>query len=193
MVWFDLKLGKYKIKYTPLAVVEKNYPYCDENGKLLTRVSGKVEKGYFEDEEGNRHEKAYRLINGKASDGFKGRIKEIENPIEVEETEAEDILIEKEFLVENEQLFNDLTEKRQALKFGGWFGNGYKAYRCYVTPSKLFKGWCIMKVGRGSKSEIMREIISDLDESKRLIEKLKQIDLDTQKINKVKVEEMIEI
>jgi hypothetical protein len=193
MVWYDLKVGKYKVKYTSLSVDEKDHPYCNADGKILKRISGKIEKGYFEDDEGNRYEKAFKLINGKASDGFKGRIKEVENPLIVEETEAEDVLVEKEFLVESEELYKDLLENKNSLKFGGWFGNGYKAYRCYIIPSKLFKGWCIMKVGRGCKSEIMRGLITGLDENRRLAEKLKQIDLDTQKINKIKVEDMLSI
>jgi len=192
MVWYNLNLGKYKVKYTPLSVEETEYENCDSEGNILTKVSGKFEKGYFINEKtGEKHEKAYKLINGKASEGFKGRIKDIENPIMVEGGESEDLLTEKEFLVENLNLYNDLTEQNKEMVSGGWFGNGYKAYKLYVTPSKLFKGFCIMKCGRGQKSTIIKQVVGDLVEMTELKSKLASIELTIQKVNKTKVEDLI--
>ena len=174
MVWNNIKIGKWNVKYSPLDIKEKEYPYCDEKGNPLKRVSGKLEKGYFINEAtGEKQDKAFKLINGKATEGFKGRIKDVENPIEVSKDEVEDLLVEKEFLAENQSLYDELEAKGKAYKFGGWFGNGYKAYRVYIYPSKLYKGFLIMACGRGQKSEIIKELVSDLEEDKQMKAKIK--------------------
>ena len=179
MVWFNISIGKHRAKYVPLNPQENDYPYCDENGNILTKVSGKFEKGYFEDDKGNKHEKSFRLINGKASAGFTGRIKELnikETPIE----EAEDLLIEKEFLIECETLYDELIEKN-------------KAYKLVITPSKLYKGFCNMKAGTTQKSEIIKEVVSELEETKKLKQRLADVELTIQKVQKVNVEDLIKI
>ena len=194
MAWNKLKIGKFDVKYTSLEVKGKVYPYCDEEGKVLKKVSGKFEKGYFLNEEnGEKIDKAFKLINGKASKGFSGRIKEVDKPLEVDKEEVEDLIIEKEYLVENKELFDELENKGKAFKFGGWFGNGYKAYRVYVYPSKLYKGFCLMACGRGQKSEIMKELIADLKEDERLKSQVEEFEKSMNKVNKVKVEELIAI
>ena len=192
MVWFNISIGKHRAKYVPLNPQENDYPYCDENGNILTKVSGKFEKGYFEDDKGNKHEKSFRLINGKASAGFTGRIKELnikETPIE----EAEDLLIEKEFLIECETLYDELIEKNKAYLSAGYFGNGYKAYKLVITPSKLYKGFCNMKAGTTQKSEIIKEVVSELEETKKLKQRLADVELTIQKVQKVNVEDLIKI
>lgn len=194
MVWFDLQIGNKKVKYTPLNPQIEEYPYCDEQGNKLKRISGKVEKGYFINEEtGEKVDKAFRLINGKASAGFKGKIKEVENPQYVEKAESEDLLTEKEFLVESESLYNELQEKGQAIVFPAWFGNGYRAYKVYIVPSELYKGFCIMKCGRGLKSEIIQGIVGSLAEHRKLKDKLAEVELTIQKVNQAKIEDMIKI
>jgi len=177
-----------------LSPEEKEYPSCDSEGNILKRVSGKFEKGYFINEEtGEKHDKAFKLINGKASEGFKGRIKEVENPIYVEKGESEDLLIEKEFLLDCPRLYEHLQKENKELIFGGYFGNGYKAYKVYVVPSELYKGFCIMKGGRGQKSTIMKGIVGDLSEMNELKSKLASVELTIQKVNKAKVEDLLTI
>jgi hypothetical protein len=193
-VWYNLTLGKYKTKYTPLSVEENEYESCDENGNVLKRVSGSYTKGYYIDEKtGTKHDKAFKLVNGKATDEFKGRIKEVESYSEIPSEEFEDILTEKTFLVECESLFNDLKEKGKCAKFGGWFGTGYKAYRVYVSPSQLYKGFLIMKAGRGQVSELIGDLVGDLEEIKEKKKIMDSITATSQKVNKAKVEEMIRI
>jgi len=194
MAWNNIQIGKFKVKYTALNVQEKTHPYCDENGNILKKVSGKFEKGHYLNEEtGEKVNKAFKLINGKASSGFVGRIKNIENPIDISIEEVEDLLIEKEYLCENQELFNELKSKNKAFKFGGWFGNGYKAYRVYVYPSKLYKGFCIMACGRGQKSEVMKELIQDLNEENTMKKKIADFEKELSNVNKVKVEELIQV
>jgi len=193
MVWNNIQIGKFKVKYTSLDVKDKSYPECDKDGNILKRVSGKFEKGHFINEEtGEQHEKAFKLINGKASAGFVGRIKVVENPIEISRDEVEDLLIEKEYLAENQELFEELESKGKAYKFGGWFGNGYKAYRVYIYPSKLYKGLCIMACGRGQKSEMIKELVGQLEEDKKLQQKVADFEK-LLSVDKVKVEELIQI
>lgn len=193
-MWHELKLGNIKVKYTPLEPDTVELKDCDKDGNILKRISGSFEKGYLINEQtGERHEKAFKLVNGKASEGFKGRIKEVEKPIYVEQSKAEDIIIEKEYLVESEELYNELLEKKQALLFGGYFGNGFKAYKCYVSPSPLYRGFLIMRCGRQQLSEKITNIVSELKEYRRLTEKLKEIELATQTVNKTKVEDLIQI
>jgi hypothetical protein len=195
MVWYNLKINyKNKVfdcKYKGLAIEEVEYPYCDSEGNILKKVSGKFEKGYFINEDTQQtHDKAYRLINGKASKGFSGRIKEVIATI-VNEGENEDLLIDKEYLLENEELYNLLVENKEEIKFLAFFGTGYKAYKVYVYPSKLFNGFCIMKCGRGNKSDIMKDLIQDRDDLKNLTEKLNAIELVLNKVNLTKMEDLI--
>ena len=193
-MWNNITIGKFKVKYTALDIKEKSYPYCDENGNVLKKVSGKFERGHYINEtNGEKVDKAFKLINGKASSGFVGRIKNIENPIEISRDEVEDLLIEKEYLAENQELYNELESKDKAYKFGGWFGNGYKAYRVYIYPSKLYKGFLIMACGRGQKSEVIKELVSELEESESMKKKIADFEKEMSNVNKVKVEELIQI
>ena len=193
-MWNNITIGKFKVKYTALDIKEKSYPYCDENGNVLKKVSGKFERGHYINEtNGEKVDKAFKLINGKASSGFVGRIKNIENPIEISRDEVEDLLIEKEYLAENQELYNELESKDKAYKFGGWFGNGYKAYRVYIYPSKLYKGFLIMACGRGQKSEVIKELVNELEESESMKKKIADFEKEMSNVNKVKVEELIQI
>jgi hypothetical protein len=197
-VWYDLSLGKYKIKYTPLEVEEQEYPLCDSNGNILKKVMPKKDENaektyYYNEKTGEKHFKAFKLIKGKASEGFKGRIKEWEKPIEIDEKESEDLIVEKTYLAESRELYEYLAENKKALKFGGYFGNGYKVYRCVINPSQNFKGFLVIRCGRGQISERIMDIVGELEEYRRLKAKLSAVELETEKINRVKVEDMIEI
>lgn len=190
MTWFDLQLGNKKVKYTPLNADIKEYPNCDSEGNILKRVSGKFEKGHFINEKtGETHDKAFKLINGKASSGWTGKIKEM-TPTYCDIEQAEDLLTEKEYLVESDSLFKELTEKNQAITGKGWFGNGYKIYRIFITPSKLYKGYCIMKCGRGVKSEIIRQIVGDLKNYRELQEELKKVEVTIAEVNKASLDDI---
>jgi len=194
MVWYNLTIGNFVGKYTALNPIIEEYENCDENGNILKRVSGKFEKGYFINEETDeRHDKAFKLVKGKANSGFKGRIKEVENPIYVEGGESEDLLVEKEFLLDCPKLFEKLTAENKEVVFGGWFGNGFKAYKVYVSPSKLYKGFCIMRGGRGQKSDILGGLIGGVTEMNELKDKLASVELTIQKVNTAKVEDLLVI
>jgi len=187
MTFYKLNIGnKWNIRYTPLNPIEKEYPYCDGEGKILEKVSGKFEKGYFVNKAtGEKHEKAYKLVNGKASEGFKGRIKEIGKYVEVNKEEVSDLLIEKEFLGENIEMYEDLIKSGKAIKFSAFFGNGYKGYRVYITPNPLYRGFLDIRCGTTNKSELMRDIIGEMEEHQRLSDKLKEVELEISKVNQL--------
>lgn len=194
MVWYNLKMGEYVGKYTALTPQVEEYKSCDSDGNILKRVSGSFTKGHFINEEtGEEHDKAFKLVKGKASEGFKGRIKEVEEPIYVEGGESEDLLVEREFLLDSPKLCERLIKNNQELVMGGWFGNGYKAYKIYVVPSKLYKGFCIMKSGRGQKSQIIGDLIGGVTEMNDLKNKLASVELTIQKVNKLRVADLLTI
>jgi len=94
-------------------------------------------------------------------------------------------------LVDNQELYDYLKANKQAIKFGAWFGNGMNAKRCYIAPDKNFNGYCRIYGGDGQASELIAEKIAEVEEGKRLAEKLKDIDLKAKNINRVNVEELL--
>jgi len=188
MVWYSLKIGNWNLKYTPLNPVNKEYPFCDKDGKPLKKVAGKFEKGYFIDEKENRHDIAFKLINGKPYIKLQ-KTKETSNYKEVNINEVEDLLQERVYLVECDALLQELVNSEMALKFGFTNGNGFKVYKAYVYPSKIYKGYLFMSLGTTQISEIIREI----NEVKKAKNKLEQIEVSIQGINRAKIEELITI
>jgi len=189
MVWYNLKVGTFGLKYTPLNAVDKEYPYCDKDGNILKKVAGKFEKGYFINEAtGEKNNEAFRLINNKPYAKLQ-KTKEVNNYKEVEIKEVEDLLTESVYLVECDNLLNELNESGMALKFGFTNGNGYKVSKAYVYPSKIYKGYLFMSLGRTQISELIGEI----DSIKNDIKKAKQITATIQGINRASVEELIAI
>jgi hypothetical protein len=105
--------------------------------------------------------------------------------------EVGDLLVEKEYLVESEQLYEELQSTGKAYKTLAYFGTGYKAYKVYISPNPIYKGFLDMRAGTTNKSEIMKEVVGDLTETKRLKEKLAEIELATQQVAQLKMEDLI--
>jgi hypothetical protein len=188
MVWYNLKIGNWNLKYTPLNPIEKEYPLCDENGKLLERVSGKIDKGHYLNENKEKVNIAFRLINNKPYSKL-SKTKEVNIYKEVELNEVEDLLQEKVYLVESSSLLNELITTGKALKFGFTNGNGFKVFKAYIYPSKIYKGYLFMSLGRTQISELITEI----DEIKEQQKKLSDITLSITGINQAKVEDLMEL
>lgn len=191
MVWYNLRVGNWFIKYTPLKPKENKYPYCDDKGNLLKYVSGGFNEGYFEDSEGNRHDNHFFLINGKPYAKL-DKTKETDRYIEVDRAEVDDLIIEKEYVVDSASLYEELSNSGKALKFGLSFGGGgkfgsVKTYYAYIHTSELYKGYLFMSCGTTKKSEAMNEIVESMKQS----EKMKQLNLTIQGIDKAKVEDLI--
>lgn len=186
-MWYKLRVGTFQLKYSPLNPIENEYSYCDSKGNILKRVSGKFEKGYFINEKTDeKHDTAFRLINNKPFAKLK-KTTETDNYKEVELKEIDDLIVEKECIVFCDELLEELKESGKALKFGFTFGNGFKVYKCYAYPSKLYKGFLFMAFGTTQKSEIIKEITQELKQKK----KADEITLTIQGIDRAKVEDLI--
>jgi len=188
MVWYNLTIGTFNLKYTPLKPIEQSFPYCDENGNELKRKA-KVKGEYvFVDGKGNEHKSAFRLVNGKPMAKLT-KTKEVSNYKEVESNEVDDLITEKQYVVECQALYNELRDNNKALKFGFTFGNGFKVYKAYIHTSNLYKNLLFMSVGTTQKSELIKGILQEQKQSK----KLQQIDITIQGVDRAKVEDLIQI
>jgi len=188
MVWYNLTIGSFKVRYTPLKPKTINYPYCDKEGNELKRIA-KVKGEYvYIDSEGKEHLQAFRLVNNKPMAKLT-KTKEVTNYKEVDKKEVDDLIIEKQYLVESDLLLRELKDNDKSLKFGFTFGNGFKVYKAYIHTSDLYKGLLFMSVGTTQKSELIQEITELQKQSK----KLKEIDLVIQGVDRAKIEDLIQI
>ena len=188
MVWYNLKVGSWNLKYTALNPIEKEYPYCDSEGKVLEKVTGKFEKGYFLNSNGEKVDSAFRLINNKPYAKLQ-KTKEVTNYKEVDIKEVEDLLQERVYLIENDNLLEELKATGKALKFGFTNGNGFKVYKAYIYPSKLYSGYLFMSLGTTQISELIMAI----DEVKAQKKEAEQISVTIQGVNRASVDELIAI
>ena len=138
MVWYNLQVGKYNIKYTPLKSETPIYPYCDSEGNILNKVlEGNGKNSFFIDDKGNKHTTSFRLINGKPLAKL-SKTKNVNAFKEVDKNEVEDLLTEKEYLVDSDFLLSDLKNSEKALKFGISFGGKSKPYFAIVCLNTIF-------------------------------------------------------
>lgn len=191
MVWFNLRVGSYYMKYCSIPIEEKKYPYCDENGDLLTYKKGNFESGYFENSKGERKETPFFLINNKPYAKI-SKTKETDKYIEVDINEKDDLYEAKEYIIECQKLYEDLINSGKALKFGMSFGGGgkfgsVKTYYAYVYPSPLYKGLLFMSCATNKKSEGIAKVYEGIQQNK----KLQELNLTIQGINKIKIEDLI--
>ena len=188
MVWYNLKIGNWNLKYTPLNPIEKEYPICDEKGNILEKINGKFEKGHYLNQNKEKVNITFRLINNKPYSKLI-KTKEVNIYKEVELNEVEDLLQERVYLVDSDNLLNELNTTGKALKFGFTNGNGFKVYKAYLYPSKIYKGYLFMSLGTTQISELITEI----NEVKAEQKKLNEITLNLTGINRAKIEDLIEI
>ena len=189
MVFYNLKVGSYELKYTPLKTTTTEYPYCDSEGNILKRVvEGKTNAFYLNEKTGEKLPNAFRLIKDKPMAKL-SKTKEVTNFKEVDVKEINDLIIEKEYLVFNDLLLRDLKQNNNCLKFGFTNGNGFKVFLAFVYVNPLYPELLFMALGNSKKSEIIKQI-KELQNQK---DKLKSVDISIQGINKAKVEDLIQI
>jgi hypothetical protein len=189
MVWFNLQIQEHIAKYTPLKAEEKVYEYCDSEGNKLKYIKGNYTKGYYENDKGERFDKAFFLINNKPFDKL-SKTKEVHKTKLVELNEVEDLILEHRYLMMSNTLLNYLIVEGMALKFG--FSNGGKSqYIAYVYPSKLYKGFLFMDLGSSKISDRATPIIESIKEK----QKAEELNITLQSINveKLNVENLIEL
>jgi hypothetical protein len=107
----------------------------------------------------------------------------------VDVSEVEDLLTERQYLVESDELLRELNDSGKAIKFGFTNGNGFKVYKGYIYPSKIYKGYLFMSLGTTQISEIIREI----DEVKSKKAKMEQIEIGISGVNRASVSDLIQI
>jgi len=187
MVWYNLQVGKYQIKYTPLKAETKEYPYCDKDGNPVKKVMPvNKEKSYFIDDKGTKTFNAFRLINGNPRAKL-SKTKEVSVFKEVDKNEVEDLLIEKQYLVDCSYLLEDLKTTGKCLKFGFTNGNGYKVFKAYIHRSNLYKDLLFMSLGITQKSEIIQNL------KEVMKNKTEDLQITIDGVDKAKVEDLIEI
>ena len=188
MVWYNLKVGIWNLKITPLSPIKKEYENVDKNGEPLIRVSGKFERGHYLNEvSGEKHDRAFKLIIGSPRDKI-SKTKEVNVYKEVDLKEVEDILEEKRYLVESETLLKELDTTKKALKFGYASGNGYKVYKAYLYPSKIYDGFLMLVLGTTQVSELVSGIMENQDAKQKA-----KIEISISGVDKAQVEDLIEL
>jgi hypothetical protein len=182
MVFYNLRVGSFSLKYSPFKDKKNEFPYCDKDAHILKRVSGHLEKGYFINEQtGERHDRAYLLINGKAFEKFL-RTKETDKYREVENNEIFDLANPKMYYVESDKLLTELQNSGKALKFIISFG-GQQSYLAYVFVNPLYN--CLMMyIGNAKVSEQMLQF----QENQKNLEKIKELTLTIDGIKRANAE-----
>lgn len=190
MVFYNLTIGKYHLKYTPLKVDESEYPYCDKDGNILKKVmetTPATPRSFFINDNGEKITDVFRLINGSPRAKL-DKTKEVNKFKEVEVKEVEDLLTEKEYFVECDYLLNELKATGKALKFAFTNGNGFKVFKAYIYVDSLYNV-LFMKLGRTQKSEVLTEIMGLIENRKQA----ENIQVTINGVNKAKVDDLIEI
>lgn len=184
-----LKIGNHEAIMIALRPKEREYESVDRSGNKLIYVSGKVERGYHTDAEGNKVIDVCKLIGGKPIPKLL-KTKEIK-PEKVEMVpihQVDNLITEKEYLIDCDSILQELNNEKSgsAYSFKYSTGNGHAVYRALVYPDKVFKGYARMKLGTTRVSEI----ISELEEVRANKEKLKSISLSLQELPKATVDDI---
>jgi len=190
MVFYNLRVGSFNVRYTPLKPIAKEFSSCNNNGDVLKKVIEKSAITYYVDDKGIKYDgdRVFKLINNKPMAKLK-KTKEVDVYKEVELSEVNNLLIEKEYFVECDSLYSELKASGKALKFAFTFGNGYKIYFGYIHTNPLYDGFLFMSCGTTFKSDLLKEITS----SQKLKKKSEQVDLVIQGVDRAKVEDLISL
>jgi len=188
MVFYSINVGNYNIKYSPFNSNDEQYPICDKDGEVLDYVKGTRTNGYYvKPNTEEKVTKTFMLVNGKPKEKFE-RTKQTNHFKIVEETESEDLVNPKQYLCECNELLEELKASGKALKFGISFGGKSKPYYAIISVNKLYNR-LEMWISKGKKSEQYQEYLQTLDDQKAI----QEITLSIDGIDKVKIEELIEL
>lgn len=188
MVFYSIQVGQYDLKYQPFSSNDESYPIVDKDGQALDYIKGTRVNGYYV--KPNTEEKVtqtFMLVNGKPKEKFT-RTKETSHFKMVEENQSEDLVNPKQYIVECDSLLTELKASGKALKFGISFGGKSKPYFAIVSVNKLYNR-LEMNISKGFKSEQYAEYGQICEDKKAL----QDITLTISGIDKVKIEELIEL
>lgn len=173
------------MKYTPLKAIIQNFPKCDKDGNLIKEDKDKKPTSYLERKLNREH--TFRLINGKPKAKL-DRTKEVKKFVNVEVEEVEDLLVEKEYVVNCPLLKEKIKKQKKAIKCAFSFGNGFKVYLAYIYLNKTYNV-LFMSMGNAFKSELIKEIVIDINNKASV----KEYEVMISGVNKATAEELIEI
>ena len=188
MVFYKIQVGKYNISYSPFNDNDEQYPIVDKDGNKLDYIKGTRVNGYYVNP--TTKEKViqtFMLVNGNAKEKFE-RTKQTNHFKIVKESESEDLVNPKQYIVECDELLSELKVSGNALKFGITFGGKSRPYLAIISVNKLYNR-LEMWISKGKKSEQYQDYIQ-ICEDKQAIQ---DITITISGIDKAKVEDLIEL
>ena len=188
MVFFSIRVGNYNIKYSPFSDEDEQYPICDKEKTILEYVKGTRTNGYYINPVSKEKvDKTFMLVNGEPKEKFE-KTKETDKFRIVENQEANDLVNPKMYIVECDKLKEELRESGKSLKFGFSNGGKSKPYYAIVCFQPLFNT-LEMWISKAKKSEQYADYTNSLQDK----QKLREMTLMIEGIDKAKVEDLIEL
>ena len=188
MVFYKIQVGKYNISYSPFNDNDEQYPIVDKDGNKLDYIKGTRVNGYYVNPKTQEKvTQTFMLINGKAKEKF-SRTKETNHFKMVDEKESLDLVNAKSYIVECNELLTELKATKKCLKFGISFGGFSKPYFAIISVNKLYNR-LEMNISKGFKSQQYAEYGQQLEDKKAI----EELTLTISGIDKVKIEELIEL
>lgn len=188
MVFFSVRVGTFILRYQPFSDNDEQYPIVDKDKQVLDYVKGTRTNGYYINPvTKEKVEQTFMLVNDTAKEKFE-RTKETDKFKVVEQSEREDLINPKMYIVECDKLKEELRANGKALKFGISFGGKSKPYYAIVCLNTIFNT-LEMWISKAKKSEQYLEYTNELNDK----EKLRQITLSITGIDKACVEDLIEL
>lgn len=188
MVFFSVRVGTYLIKYQPFNDNDEQYPIVDKDKNILDYVKGTRTNGYYVNPTTKEKvDKTFMLVNGEVKEKF-DRTKETDKFKIVEANEKDDLVNPKMYIVECDKLKEELRATGKALKFGISFGGKSKPYYAIICLNSIFNV-LEMWISKGKKSEQYTEYTTELNDK----QKLRELTLMIDGIDKAKIEDLIEL
>lgn len=188
MVFFSVRVGSWLIKYQPFNDNDEQYAICDKDKTLLEYVKGTRTNGFYVNPATKEKvTQTFMLVNGEPKEKFE-RTKETDKFVLVNEKEVNDLVNPKFYIVECDKLKAELKASGKALKFGLSFGGKSKPYFAMVWLNPLYDT-LEMAISKGKKSNQYLEYTTELNDK----EKLRQMTMCIDGINRAKVEDLIEL
>ena len=188
MVFYSVRVGTFLIKYQPFSDNDEQYPIVDKDKTILEYVKGTRTNGYYiNPATKERAEKTFMLVNGEPKEKFE-RTKKTDKFKIVEQDEREDLVNPKMYIVECDKLKEELRASEKALKFGISFGGKSKPYFAIVCLNTIFNT-LEMWISKAKKSEQYLSYTTELEDK----QKLREMTLIIDGIDKAKVEDLIEL
>jgi hypothetical protein len=182
-----LIIGSWKLRMTNIKDKEEDYKTVDKDNRELEYIPGKVERGYYVDPvTKDKVLNTYKSIKGKPC----GKFKQTEVVKTFKEVSIQELFdLKEKHLYYIEDVPNDLMAKLKegkAIKLVYSPGNGYSAYYGIIYHS-TFHDKILMKLGNA----FIGEQINDIDNGRDSDNKLKDVTLQEDGVERVKEEDIL--